>query len=160
EIAFRATTCWRPRASCDGCAARSSRSPRPGSGSSMTITFLTRFFRFLNRPARTKRFEILLALNYNDGRLIEPEKFDQTAEDLRTPCGGAPQDTVRIPATGKSGATRYRDDLLRMRFDPNDPAANAFLKDQKEVWKKRFEQIDIGITAHEIEIICPFAPAE
>ena len=47
----------------------------------MTITFLTRFFRFLNRPVRTKRFEILLPLNYNDGRLIEPEKFDQTAEE-------------------------------------------------------------------------------
>ena len=48
---------------------------------------------------------------------------------------------------------RYRDDLLRMRVDTDDPTANAFLHTQKQVWKQRFEQIDIWITAYEIEII-------
>jgi hypothetical protein len=92
-------------------------------------------------------------LNYNDGRLIEPEKFDQTAEELCDRFGGVTQDTVRITGTWKYGGTRYRDDLLRMRVDTNDPAANVFLQAQKEVWKNRFEQIDIWITAYEIEII-------
>jgi hypothetical protein len=40
-----------------------------------------------------------------------------------------------------------------MRVDTNDPTANAFLQIPEEIWKERFEQIDIGITAHEIEII-------
>ena len=119
----------------------------------MTITFLTRLFRFLSRPARTKRYEILLPLNYNDGRLIEAAKFDQTAEELCDRFGGVTQDTVRITGTWKYGGTRYRDDLLRMRIDTNDPSANAFLQAQKEVWKVRFQQIDIWITAFEIEII-------
>jgi len=119
----------------------------------MTITLLTRFFPFLSRPARTKRFEILLPLNYNDGRLIEPEKFDQTAEELCDRFGGVTEDTVRITGTWKYGGTRYRDDFLRMRVDTNDQTANAFFQTQKEVWKKRFEQVDIWITAHEIEII-------
>ena len=119
----------------------------------MTIRFLTRLLRFLSRPDRTKRFEILLPLNYNDGTLIEAEKFDQTAEELSDRFGGITQDTVRITGAWKYGSARYRDDLLRMRVDTNDPIANAFLQAQKEVWKKRFEQIDIWITAHEIEII-------
>ncbi len=119
----------------------------------MTITFLTRFFRFLSRPARTKRFEILLPLNYNDGRLIEPEKFDRTAEELCDRFGGVTQDTVRITGTWKYGGSRYRDELLRMRIDTNDPTANAFLQTRKVIWKERFEQIDIWITAHEIEVI-------
>ena len=119
----------------------------------MNIKFLTRFFPFLNRPARTKRFEILLPLTYNDGTLIELEKFDQTAEELSDHFGGVTQDTVRITGTWKYGGTRYRDELLRMRVDTNDPTANPFLQIQKEVWKKRFEQIDIWITAHAIEII-------
>jgi hypothetical protein len=97
----------------------------------MTITFLTRLFRFLSRPARTKRFEILLPLTYNDGTLIEAEKFDQTAEELCNRFGGVTQDTVRITGTWKYGGTRYRDDLLRMRIDTNDPTANAFLQGQK-----------------------------
>jgi hypothetical protein len=92
-------------------------------------------------------------LNYNDGTLIEPEKFDQTAEELCDRFGGVTQDTIRITGTWKYGGTRYRDDLLRLRIDSNDPTANAFLQAQKEIWKKRFQQIDIWITAYEIEII-------
>ncbi|HZV06541.1 MAG TPA: hypothetical protein VE999_15785 [Gemmataceae bacterium] len=119
----------------------------------MTITFLTRFFRFLSRPARTKRYEILLPLTYNDGSLIEAEKFDQTAEELCDRFGGVTQDTVRVTGTWKYGGTRYSDELLRIRVDTNDPAANAFIQSHKEIWKERFQQIDIWITAHEIEII-------
>jgi len=92
-------------------------------------------------------------LNYNDGTLIEPEKFDQTAEELCERFGGVTQDTVRITGTWKYGGTRYRDELLRLRIDTLDPAANAFLQVAKEVWKQRFQQIDIWITAYEVEVI-------
>jgi hypothetical protein len=63
------------------------------------------------------------------------------------------QDTVRITGTWKYGGTRYRDELLRMRIDTNDPSAKAFFRAQKAIWKERFQQIDIWITAYEIEII-------
>src|SRR4051794_1256454 len=119
----------------------------------MNISFITRFFRFRSRTARTKRFETLLPLNYNDGTEIEAEKFDQTAEELSDRFGGITQDTVRIMGTWKYGGTRYRDDLLRIRIDTNDPSATAFFKASKDVWKERFRQIDIWITAHEIEIL-------
>jgi hypothetical protein len=119
----------------------------------MTITFLTRFFRFLSRPARTKRYEILLPLTYNDGTPIEAEKFDQTAEELCERFGGISQDTVRVFGTWIYGGVRYRDELLRLRLDTDDPSTTSFLKTQKEIWKERFQQIDIWITAAEIEII-------
>jgi hypothetical protein len=119
----------------------------------MISKFLIRFFPFLRRPARTKRFEILLPLNYNDGTLIEPEKFDLTAEELCDRFGGVTQDTVRITGTWKYGGTRYRDYLLRMRIYTTDLTANAFLQAEKEIWKERFQQIDIWITAYEVEII-------
>jgi hypothetical protein len=92
-------------------------------------------------------------LTYNDGTLIEAEKFDQTREELCERFGGITQDTVRITGTWKYGGTRYRDELFRIRIDTTDPSANRFLQAQKEVWKERFQQIDIWITAHEIEII-------
>jgi hypothetical protein len=92
-------------------------------------------------------------LNYNDGSLIEPEKFDQTAEELCERFGGVTQDTVRITGTWKYGGTRYRDELLRLRIDTNDPTAAAFLQGHKERWKERFQQIDVWITGHEIEVI-------
>src|ERR1043166_4813445 len=105
----------------------------------MNIRSITRFWRARSRADRIRRFEILLPLNYNDGTDIEPEKFDQTAEELSDHFGGVTQDTVRITGTWKYGGTRYRDDLLRMRVDSKDPAANAFLQAQKAVWKERFQ---------------------
>jgi len=119
----------------------------------MIIRFLTRYFPFLIRPGRIKRFEILLPLNYNDGTLIEPEKFDKTAEELCDRFGAVTQDTVHITGTWKYGGTRYRDDLLRIRVDTSDPTAYGFIQAQKRIWKLRFQQIDIWITAYEIEII-------
>lgn len=119
----------------------------------MNIRFITRFFRFRSRAVRTKRFEILLPLNYNDGRDVEPEVFDLTANELCDRFGGATLDTIRITGTWKYGGTRYRDNLLRIRIDTNDPDAEAFFKEHKERLKERFQQIDIWITAHEIEIM-------
>lgn len=92
-------------------------------------------------------------MNYNDGAVIEAEKFDQTAEELSGRFGGVTEDAIRVTGTWKYGGTRYRDQLLRMRIDTNDPAAADFFRAMKEVWKDRFRQIDIWITAYEIEII-------
>src|SRR5438876_11313453 len=109
----------------------------------MNISFIIRWFRFLSRTGRTTRYEILLPLNYNDGLDIEPEKLDQTAEELCERFGAITQDTVRITGTWKYGGTRYRDILYRIRIDTTDAAAPAFIKAQKELWKARFRQIDI-----------------
>jgi hypothetical protein len=90
-------------------------------------------------------------LNYNDGTLIEAEKFDQTAEELCDRFGALTQDTVRITGTWKYGGTRYRDDLLRMRIDTNDPSANA--RSSRYIRRSGKYAFDIWITAYEIEII-------
>jgi hypothetical protein len=102
---------------------------------------------------RIKRYEILLPLTDNDGTLVEPAKFDLTAEELSERFGGITEDMLRVSGTWKYGGTRYRDELLRARIDSDDPHATDFLRVHKETWKKRFRQIDIWIAAHEIEII-------
>ena len=100
-----------------------------------------------------KRFEILLPWDYNDGTQVEPEKFDQTAEELSDHFGAITQDTTGIMGSWKYGAARYRDRLLRIRVDTDDSEAIAFLKAYKETLKVRFQQTDIWITAQEIQII-------
>ncbi len=82
---------------------------------------------------RTKRYEILLPLNYNDGTEVEPEKFDQTAEESSDRFGGVTQDTVRITGTWKYGGARYRDELLRIRIDSSDPRTGDYLRTYKQL---------------------------
>ena len=119
----------------------------------MNISFITRWFQSRTRSLRTTRFEILLPLNYNDGTQIEAEKFEQTAEELCSRFPGITEDTVKVMGTWKYGGMRYRDTLFRIRIDTTDPSSTAFLKAQKEVWKQRFQQLDIWITAQQIDII-------
>lgn len=119
----------------------------------MSIEFLTRLFRFRSRAVRNKRFEILLPLTYNGGKAVEPEKFDETAEELSDRFGGITQDTIRTTGIWKYGGLRFRDQLLRMRIDTQDADAAVFFRTYKPKLKERFQQIDIWITAHEIEII-------
>jgi hypothetical protein len=117
------------------------------------MEFITRLFRSQTRARRTKRFEILLPLNYNDGSEIELEKFDQTDFELTEHFGGVTWDSIRVTGTWKYGGTRFRDELLRVRIDTTDRKATTFVRAYKEVLKERFQQIDIWVTAHEIEVI-------
>jgi hypothetical protein len=94
-----------------------------------------------------------LPLNYNDGSEIEAEKFDRTADELCERFGGITQDTIRVAGTWKYGGTRYRDILYRIRIDTTERSAYRFLTRQKEVWKSRFDQVDIWITSHDIRVI-------
>src|SRR6266567_3954114 len=100
------------------------------------------------------RFEILLPLYYNDGRPIEPQKFVQTDGELVQQFGATSTDTVVVRGRWFYQGTIYHDQLLRVRLDVEDTPDNwQALRGLKEIMKSRFEQLDIWITAHRIEII-------
>ena len=101
-----------------------------------------------------KRFEILLPLNYNDGRPIEREKFLLTHRELVRQFSATTVDTTRASGTWMYGGTLYEDLLIRVTVDSSEPdEAKAFLRQYKEVLKARFEQLDIWITAHDVDLI-------
>ena len=102
---------------------------------------------------RFKRFELLLPTKHNDGTAIELEKFNQTARELTDRFSGLTQDIVHAQGIWKFGGNIYDDKLLRLRIDSADPDATTFMKSFKKTLKQRFQQLDIWITAHEIEII-------
>jgi len=60
---------------------------------------------------------------------------------------------VHVRGVWQYKGTVYRDDLIRLRIDTADPEAIPFLKAYKKQVKVRFKQLDIWITAQEIEII-------
>jgi hypothetical protein len=100
------------------------------------------------------RFEILLPLFYNDGRPVEPEKFVQTDDELVHRFGAVSTDSVTVRGLWMYRSTLYHDQLLRARVDVEDLPENwQALRELKEGWKVRFEQLDIWITAHRIEIV-------
>ncbi len=118
----------------------------------MTINFVTRFFQWL-RATRIKRYEFLLPTKFNDGTEVPAERFDETTRELSERFGGMSLDLIQIHGLWTYAGHRFRDQLVRIRIDTSDLAATSFLRHYKSQLKRRFQQIDIWITAHEIEII-------
>ena len=101
------------------------------------------------------RFEILLPLFYNDGRPQSSErKFLETDDELVQQFGATSTDTVVARGRWLYQSTIYQDQLVRVRIDVEETPENSqAIRTIKETLKARFEQLDIWITAHHIEII-------
>ncbi len=100
------------------------------------------------------RYEILLPLCYNDGRPIESEKFRETTLDLLEKFSATTLDLMTAIGSWKYQGTVYEDLLFRFIIDvPATSPADDFFRNYKETLKARFEQIDIWISSHEINIL-------
>src|SRR6516165_3612987 len=100
------------------------------------------------------RYEILLPLCYNDGRLVESNKFLQTTLDLLEKFSATTLDLMTATGAWKYQGTVYEDLLWRFIVDvPASSPADDFFHIYKETLKARFEQIDIWISSHEIRIL-------
>ena len=100
------------------------------------------------------RFEILLPLFYNDGRPVEREKYLQTDDELVQLFGATSTDTVVVRGRWLYQSTLYQDQLIRVRLDVEDkPEQWQAVRALKETLKTRFDQLDIWITAHRIEVV-------
>jgi hypothetical protein len=100
------------------------------------------------------RFEILLPLFYNDGQSIEPERFRVTDDGLVGHFGAASTDQVTVRGQWKYQTNVYSDQLIRIRVDVDDTSDNwETIRAIKETLKVRFDQLDIWITAHRIDIV-------
>ncbi len=63
-------------------------------------------------------------------------------------------DTVVAVGSWRYRGTLYQDKLLRFVIDvPGAFTADGFFRSYKETLKSRFDQIDIWITSHEIQIL-------
>ena len=102
---------------------------------------------------KLRRFEILLPLYYNDGRLIERGKFLATNRELLNKFEALTTDSVEVSGTWKYRGTFYRDRLIRLTVDAPNPKEATRFRIYKKMLKLRFEQKDIWITAHDVEVI-------
>jgi hypothetical protein len=100
------------------------------------------------------RYEIFLPRCYNDGRPIERRKFRQSNLELVDRFLGTTVDVITALGTWKYRGTVYEDKLVRLIIDvPASDPADDFFRSYKETLKDRFEQIDIWISSHEIQVL-------
>jgi hypothetical protein len=101
-----------------------------------------------------RRFEILLPLRFNDGQPVPDELVGQTLLELRQQFGAISAETQVIRGHWQHQGEVFRDELVRVFVDVADSSENrAFFVAYKEQLKARFQQLDIWMTTHPIEVI-------
>lgn len=100
-----------------------------------------------------ERYEILIPINYNDGRVVEQAKFKLVEEELLALFGGF-QEEIEIRGQWVSGGKVYQDILVRYTVDgPDTLDVLIGVKTLKAVWKLRFVQEEIYITSYKVNVI-------
>ena len=101
-----------------------------------------------------RRYEILVPLLFNDGRPVPESLLADTFAELREKFGAASWETQTVRGAWQYHGEVYQDNLTRFFVDvPDLPEHRAFFRDFKERLKVRFDQLEIWITSHHLDVI-------
>ena len=103
--------------------------------------------------SRWRRFEVLLPLQFNDGREIPPEWLAEAVLEIVDHFGAASYETQKVEGHWRHGGIIYRDNLVKVVVDVPDSAKNRqWMKGFKARWKERLEQVELWVVSHRIEV--------
>ena len=104
--------------------------------------------------AAYRRFEVLLPLRFNDGAPVPEGAVADTLIELRERFGAVSSETQVIQGQWSFQGEVYRDELVRLLVDCADTVENRqFFTDWKPLLKARFQQLDIWVTSHSVDVI-------
>ena len=101
-----------------------------------------------------RRYELLLPRQFNDGKPVPNELFAETLLDLRKQFGAVSSQVRAIEGEWEDRGVVYRDELTLVFVAVADTPENAeFFRAYKERLKFRFQQIEIFMTSHAVDVI-------
>ncbi len=100
-----------------------------------------------------RRFEVLLPLQFNDGRDVPPEWLAEAVLEMVDHFGAASYETQKLEGHWRQGGVIYRDNLVRLVVDvPDTSQSREWMKDFKGRWKTRLEQLELWMVSYLIEV--------
>src|SRR5687767_10233041 len=96
-----------------------------------------------------RRYEILLPLKHIDGRAVDDQKFDQTAQELAARFSGASFRPQPVHGIWIHNGDHYEDDSVCLTVDVDDtPENRQFFVQFKATLLARFEQLEIYVASY------------
>jgi len=103
--------------------------------------------------SKWRRFEVLLPLQFNDGRDVPSEWLAEAVLEVANHFGAASYETQKLEGHWRHGGVMYRDNLVRLSVDVPDTAqSRRWMKEFKGRWKTRLEQLELWMVSHRIEV--------
>ncbi len=102
---------------------------------------------------RWRRFEVLLPLQFNDGREVPSDWIAVAVLQIVENFGAASYETQQVEGHWRRSGIIYRDNLVKIVVDVPDTAKNKqWMKKFKSQWKARLEQLDLWMVSYGVEI--------
>jgi hypothetical protein len=103
--------------------------------------------------SKWRHYEVLLPLQRNDGTPIPPEQASEAVLEIVDHFGAASHETQKIEGHWRHQGVLYRDEHSRLIVDVPDTVKNRkWMKQFKDRWKKRLEQIELWMVSYRIDI--------
>jgi hypothetical protein len=101
-----------------------------------------------------RRYELLLPLRFNDGNPVPAELRADLLVELEQRFGAVSWESQTIFGQWSFQGQTYRDELVRVFVDvPDSDDNHRFFTALKERLKSNFQQLDIWMTTHPLEIL-------
>ena len=108
----------------------------------------------LRKSALVKEYDLFIPLYYNDGRPIEPQKFQDLQQQLLDQFGGLTFFPQPNEGFWTMAGVTYRDAIVIYRVITSDEqVARQLLSDLKERLKEELRQEDILIVERNVETL-------
>ena len=103
--------------------------------------------------SKLRRFEILLPLQFNDGREVSTKLLAKAVLEIVGKFDAASYETQKVEGHWRHEGVLYRDNLVKIVIDtPDDEANREWMRDYKSRWKERLEQLDLWLLSYTNDI--------
>ncbi|HEY4233463.1 MAG TPA: hypothetical protein VGM76_08550, partial [Lacipirellulaceae bacterium] len=98
--------------------------------------------------SKWRRYEVLLPLQFNDGRDVPADSLADAVLEIVDHFGAASYETQKVEGHWRYSGTHYRDNLVKLVVDVPDSFANRqWMKQFKAGWMVRLEQLDLWMVS-------------
>ncbi len=103
--------------------------------------------------SKWRRFEVLLPLQFNDGRDVPGEWLADAVLEIVEQFGAVSYETQKVEGHWRQGGILYRDTLVKLVVDLPDVTGNRdWMRQFKDRWKTRLEQLELWMVSYRIEL--------
>lgn len=103
--------------------------------------------------SKWRRFEVLLPLQFNDGREVPSDWLAEAVLEVVDQFGAASYETQKVEGHWRHGGVLYRDNLVKLVVDlPDTTKSRNWMRGFKSRWKARLEQLDLWLVSYRIRI--------
>jgi hypothetical protein len=100
-----------------------------------------------------RRFELLLPRQLNNGQAVPAQVLDAAVSEVLERFGAASSESQTIQGLWRQGGRLYHDPLMKIFVDVPDTEANReWMRNFKERWRERLEQIELWMVSYPIEV--------